>query len=50
MFSIKENCLNQPENIYEPVEKNIYYYKGLNKLNNFDDSLKIIDRINNYYV
>ncbi len=31
MFSINEKCLNKTENIYEP---NVYYYKGLNKLEN----------------
>jgi len=50
MFSINENCLDQQSDIYEPVEKNFYYYKGLDKLNIFDDSLKSNETINNFYV
>ena len=50
MFSINEKCLNKPENIYEP---NIYYYKGLDKLENnsakFENILKSTG-ITNFYI
>ena len=50
MFSINEKCLNKTESIYEP---NIYYYKGLDKLENncekFDYILKCTG-ITNFYI
>jgi hypothetical protein len=50
MFSINEKCLNKSENTYEP---NIYYYKGLDKLENncekFDNILKSTG-ITNFYI
>jgi hypothetical protein len=50
MFSINEKCLNKTENMYEP---NIYYYKGLDKLENncekFHYILKSFE-IKNFYI
>ena len=51
MFSINKKCLNDSENIYDPVDPNFYYYKGLDKLeNNFDNILKSNTIIDNYYI
>lgn len=45
MFLINENCLTQSEIILGPK---FYYYKGLDKLNTFDESLNLNDIVNFY--
>ena len=49
MFTINENCLNRNncDKLYEP---NFYNYKGLYKLNNFDNNLKSTDIVDNFYI